>query len=145
MKNDYTSYVEAQQRAKADLGKPRPSLVPTEIVWAIAEIREYGNRKYHDPDNWKTVEWQRYLDALDRHVLLLNEDPFGIDEESGFPHLWHVACNVAFLCSMMDGQLKENMENFKLNNWPPVGKKEDEELRKQCRAFMEIVEETRSE
>ena len=100
------------QEAKADQGKPRPSLVPTEIIWAIAAIREYGNRKYHDPNNWRQVEWERYLDALDRHILLLNADPFGIDEESGYPHLWHAACNVAFLCALMDEDLKENMNTF---------------------------------
>lgn len=22
------------------------------------------------------------------------------DEESGFPHLWHLACNIAFLCEL---------------------------------------------
>lgn len=24
----------------------------------------------------------------------------GIDEDSGFPHLWHIACNVAFLLEL---------------------------------------------
>ena len=28
------------------------------------------------------------------------DDPHGVDEESGYPHLWHVACNVAFLCDL---------------------------------------------
>ena len=28
--------------AKADAGKPRLSLVPRKIIWAIAKIREYG-------------------------------------------------------------------------------------------------------
>ena len=23
-------------------------------------------------------------------------------KESGFPHLWHLACNIAFLCEMED-------------------------------------------
>ena len=26
------------------------------------------------------------------------DDPEGLDNESGLPHLWHLACNVAFLC-----------------------------------------------
>lgn len=44
------------QIAKADAGKPRLTLVPRKIIWAIARIREYGNRKYKDPENWKQVE-----------------------------------------------------------------------------------------
>ena len=88
------------QNAKHDAGKPRISLVPTEIIRNIAVIREYGCEKYKDPDNWKTVETERYRDALGRHVLAYYDDPYGVDEESGLPHLWHAACNLAFLCEM---------------------------------------------
>ena len=85
------------QEAKADAGKAEIRLVPMEIVWAIAWIRMYGNRKYGDPDNWKTVEPERYRDALMRHLLAYISDPKSVDEESGYPHLWHAACNLAFL------------------------------------------------
>lgn len=88
------------QNAKADAGKPRLSLVPQQIIWDIAEVREYGNRKYGDPDNWKTVEKQRYRDAAYRHFLAYLADPDGVDEESGISHLKHLACNIAFLCEM---------------------------------------------
>ena len=63
-------------------------------------MREYGNKKYHDPDNWKTVEKERYIDAMYRHLLEYINDNKAIDEESGLPHLWHIACNVAFLCEL---------------------------------------------
>lgn len=85
------------QKAKADAGKAEIRLVPMEIVWAIAWIRMYGNRKYGDPDNWKTIEPERYRDALMRHLLAYISDPNSVDEESGYPHLWHAACNMAFL------------------------------------------------
>lgn len=88
------------QTAKADAGKLQLTLVPTGIIRAIAHIREYGNRKYGDPDNWKKVEAQRYRDALFRHLLAYLDDPNGLDEESGLPHLWHLACNVAFLIEL---------------------------------------------
>lgn len=86
--------------AKADTGKPRISLVPTQIIRDIAAVREYGNKKYGDPNNWRKVEEQRYIDALLRHTLAFIDDPRGTDEESGLPHLSHIACNVAFLCEM---------------------------------------------
>ena len=88
------------QIAKADAGKPRLTLVPPEIIWAIAEIREYGCRKYKDPENWKQVRPQRYRDAMFRHLMAYLAAYHGKDEESGLPHLWHLACNVAFLCAM---------------------------------------------
>ena len=50
--------------AKADSGKLQISLVPTEIIRAIAKIRMYGNEKYHSPSNWTSVEKRRYIDAL---------------------------------------------------------------------------------
>ena len=92
------------QTAKADAGKAQLSLVPTRIIFDIARIREYGNRKYGDPDNWKTVEPQRYRDAAFRHLLDYIADPKGTDSESGLPHLWHLACNIAFLCEMEEKQ-----------------------------------------
>jgi hypothetical protein len=91
----------SSEEAKADKGKVRPTLVPASLVWAVAKIREYGCKKYKDPDNWKQVEPQRYRDALYRHLLAY----FGgekNDQESGLPHLWHAACNVAFLIEMED-------------------------------------------
>ncbi len=85
--------------AKHDQGKVRPTLVPSSLVLAVAKIREYGCQKYHDPDNWKQVEPQRYRDALYRHLLAyFNGEE--LDEESGLPHLHHAACNIAFLIEM---------------------------------------------
>ena len=86
--------------AKADAGKPRLSLVPRKIIWDIAAIREYGNKKYGDPENWRKVEPERYRDAAYRHFMRYLDDPDGVDEESGLPHLWHLACNIAFLCEL---------------------------------------------
>lgn len=93
---------EQNQTAKADAGKLPLTMVPRGILWAIAAIREYGNNKYKDPDNWKTVEIGRYRDAAFRHFLAYLDDPTGNDEESGLPHLYHLACNVAFLCDMQE-------------------------------------------
>lgn len=91
---------DTDQTAKADAGKPKLTLVPQKIIYDIAEVREYGTNKYHDPDNWKKVEVQRYRDAAFRHFLAYLKDPNGVDEESGIPHLKHLACNIAFLCEL---------------------------------------------
>lgn len=87
------------REAKADRGKMRPTLVPVSLIRAVTAIREYGCKKYHDPNNWLQVEPQRYRDALYRHWLayLSGETT---DAESGLPHLWHLACNAAFLIEM---------------------------------------------
>lgn len=89
------------QTAKKDAGKPRLSLVPTQILYDICKVREFAvDNKYKDPDNWKNVEIQRYRDAAFRHFLLYLNDPKGVDEESGLPHLSHLATNIAFLCEL---------------------------------------------
>jgi len=92
--------VDGDQTAKRDAGKPKLTLVPRQIIYDIAEVREYGNAKYGDPDNWKTVDVQRYRDALFRHFLAYLDDPNSIDDESGIPHYKHIACNIAFICEM---------------------------------------------
>lgn len=88
------------QSIKSDANKPRPTLVPVSLIEAVTAIREYGCMKYHDPDNWRKVDKQRYRDALYRHWLAYLKDPGGADEESGLPHLWHCACNMAFLIEL---------------------------------------------
>lgn len=94
------SQMQNDQSIKADAGKPRLSLVPPEIIKDIARVREYGLQKYGESESWRRVEPERYRDAMFRHLLAYIADPASLDEESGLPHLWHLACNVAFLCEM---------------------------------------------
>ena len=100
------------QSAKADAGKLQISLVPTQIVKDIAEVRMYGNKKYGDPDNWKTVEMRRYVDALLRHTLEFVAAPNSVDSESGIPHYKHMACNMAFICEMMAGRVPQKCRTY---------------------------------
>ena len=88
------------QTIKADAGKPRLTLVPRRIVYDIAAVREYGINKYGKAESWRTVEIERYRDALMRHFFAYLDDPKGVDEESGLPHLWHLECNAAFLAEL---------------------------------------------
>lgn len=92
---------EYNQTAKSDAGKPELDLVPMQILYDIAEVRAYGNRKYGDPNNWKSVELRRYVNALLRHMVEFVKDYDSEDKESGIEHYKHAACNMAFICEMM--------------------------------------------
>jgi hypothetical protein len=46
-----------------------------------------------------------------RHICKWLKNPHGIDEDSGLPHLWHIACNVAFLLEL--DKPETDMEDFK--------------------------------
>lgn len=98
---DYVSCF--KQEAKKDIGKARLSLVPPQIIYDIAKVREYGVAKYKDPENWKKVEISRYIDAAYRHFLAFIADQHSLDEESNLPHLYHLAANIAFLCELTKG------------------------------------------
>ncbi len=108
------------QTVKADGGKPRPTLVPVSLIRAVTAIREYGCAKYHDPENWRKVEPQRYIDAAYRHWLAYLEGEER-DEESGLPHLWHLACNIAFLIEM-DTEKRRNSYSEKLKQYEEAKK-----------------------
>lgn len=104
-KADIDPECKSNQTAKADEGKLQLTLVPLQIIEDIAEVRMYGNKKYHDPNNWMTVEPERYRDAAFRHFLAYLREPWGKDEESGLPHIAHLACNIAFLCEFEAGNV----------------------------------------
>ena len=78
-------------------GKLRLTLVPRKIILAIAKVREYGNMKYKISDSWMLNRKENYQDAAFRHWLAYLEDNDSVDEESGLPHLHHLATNIAFL------------------------------------------------
>lgn len=88
------------QTIKSDEGKLELSLVPTQVIKDIAEVRMYGRDKYGDNESWRKVDKVRYIDALYRHLLAYIDDNKSVDEESGIPHIKHMACNIAFLCHM---------------------------------------------
>lgn len=102
------------QHAKADAGKPQLTLVPRKIIWAIAKVRMYGvNVKYPETgrDGWKTIDKERIQDAMYRHMLKYFENPDAVDEDSGLPHLWHLATNCAFLCEMENGDGTDSIQS----------------------------------
>ena len=96
------------QTDKKDNGKLPLTQVPSEIIYNVAAVRQFGMKKYSKEPTWKNVEVERYRDAMYRHWLAYVEDPYGLDEESGLPHLYHVAWNCATLCELEKGKFKNN-------------------------------------
>ena len=105
------------QNIKSDAGKLELRLVPTQIMKDVAEIRMYGNAKYGDSDSWKSVEKERYIDALLRHTLEYIENPRSVDEESGIEHYKHMACNMAFLCAFEQNEKEAVAELADFRQW----------------------------
>ena len=91
--------------AKDTNGKAKITLAQMQILKDVAEVREYGVKKYGSVDSWKEVPIEDYKDALFRHLREYIKDPNGVDKESGIKHYKHIACNLAFICEM------ENMED----------------------------------
>jgi len=96
-----------QNKVKDTKGKAKLHLVPQQILYDIAEVREYGNKKYPTggEDNWKFGDPKDYLDAAYRHLTKMVRD--GIDskdEESGIEHYKHLATNIAFICGFIGGE-----------------------------------------
>jgi len=88
--------MEYNREIKRDGGKPRLSLVPPSLIESVGKILTFGAEKY-EPNGWKKAEPERYKDAMMRHLCAYLEDGDSVDFESGYPHLWHLACNVSFL------------------------------------------------
>ena len=81
---------------KFDNEKPQLDLIPSSLLNAVGEILTMGARKY-EPQNWrKGLKYSRVIAALMRHLNAWREGD-SIDKESEKSHMWHVACNVAFL------------------------------------------------
>ena len=105
------------QEIKADAGKLPLTLVPSKIIYDIAATRQYGVKKYGKKESWKSVEIERYRDAAYRHWLAYLNDPHGVDRESGLPHLWHVCCNMAFLCELEHNDFNFDKIHESIENW----------------------------
>jgi hypothetical protein len=91
-----TKNIDLNEGTKNDQGKIRLDLIPTEFINAVGEILSHGAAKYQD-HNWrKGIAYSRVVGALLRHLMAyLAGEKF--DKETNKSHLWHAACNLAFL------------------------------------------------
>jgi len=92
------------ERAKRDnIGKTRYSLIPSGFEEGVAKVLTFGSVKYGD-DNWKqsynTEEHEEWVvtcyDCLRRHLEAVRQGEW-LDQESGLPHIDHVACNAMMI------------------------------------------------
>jgi hypothetical protein len=86
---------------KDDTGKARFDLMPAEAELKIAEVLEYGARKYA-PENWRKVDnpEARYLAAALRHINAWRRGE-SRDPESGLSHLAHAATSLMFVMELV--------------------------------------------
>ena len=84
---------------KHDEGKAQLSFLPLGPLSKIAEVLEFGAKKY-SRSNWrKGCNHNRYMDAALRHLLAHNEGE-DLDPESGLTHLAHAGCCILFLIEL---------------------------------------------
>lgn len=117
----------SNQSNKADGGKSNPLLLEEDMVHALEAVNrvlDYGAEKY-ERAGWKKVELERYIAAMLRHQRAWLKGEL-IDDESGLPHIAHIACNALFLLQMYaDVQLAKGkyVEMLTYNKPPQEHKK----------------------
>ena len=84
---------------KFDTKKIDLTFAPAELIESVSKVMAFGAKKY-GRDNWKKCENPNdYIAATLRHLyaILKGEE---IDSETGFAHIDHAACCIAFLVWM---------------------------------------------
>ena len=89
-----------------DEGKPPLADVPRSLLLAVAHVlkRSQDSGKY-PRYNWREgAEYTRFASSALRHLMAWL-DGQDMDHESGLPHLWHAATNIAFLVEWEDRRI----------------------------------------
>lgn len=81
---------------KFDGAKDPWHLLPIDAVCGVVKVLAFGAAKYGERNWEKGLAWSRCYSALQRHITCWWQRE-GVDEETGFSHLWHAACCVLFL------------------------------------------------
>lgn len=85
-----------QEGRKDDSEKIRLDLIPPEVIFALGSVLTFGAKKYDDRNWEKGMDWGRVYGALMRHLWAWWKGA-SRDEETGYSHLWHALCCIAFL------------------------------------------------
>ena len=95
-------------------GKGDMVSLPNAAILRLSKHYEHGAEKYGEA-SYRKVDPKRYRAALMRHICKWLKDPYGVDEDSGLPHLWHIACNVAFLLELDKDSAEKALLKFVAN------------------------------
>lgn len=112
-----------------DEGKPPMDLLPPDALISLAQVYAFGAKKYA-PHSWaKGMRWGRVFGSLMRHLLAFwsGED---FDEESGLPHVDHIAWNAITLSAYFRRGVGED-DRFKLK----TGQDNTEKTAPYCLSF----------
>ena len=91
--------IEDEIAAKRGENKPRVSLVPSSLIYAVARQMEYGAGKHGLHDWKKGLPWTERIDSALRHLLDFKERRWknDIDPDSRLKVLWGAATQIAML------------------------------------------------
>ena len=94
----------------------RHGLIPRKATAWISRVFGFGANKYED-HNWRRgYEWDKSIDALQRHIdAFVDGDTY--DEESGLPHLAHAGFHIMVLLTWLEEQ-GEGVDNVFDTRWP---------------------------
>lgn len=84
---------------KFDNEKPMMELIEPCFLFGLADVLTHGAKKYN-ANNWKKgdgLDSLRLYGAIQRHLNQWRQGE-DIDKDSSLPHLYHVACELMFLC-----------------------------------------------
>lgn len=91
-----TKHISSTGSLRYNKGKPPMDLVPPKAIRAMAEVLNYGMRKY-SRRNWeKGANYSVPYASLMRHLLAFWEGE-DRDPESNLPHTYHILMNAAML------------------------------------------------
>jgi len=89
--------VEPSKARTDDSGKPPLAKVPLALTEAVANVMEYGHKKYGDYNNYKKgMEISRNLSCALRHIMAFQNGEDN-DPESEQNHLGHAAARLGFV------------------------------------------------
>lgn len=94
-------------KGKWDKGKIRYELVPLSAIEALGKVLTFGATRYGD-ETWRRLPKanDRYYAATLRHLFAYRNGEY-LDNDSGFPHLFHALTNIAFLIELKLSEQKD--------------------------------------